>query len=1325
MAGSTLYTLLVKLGFDITSLKAGGKDAQAELAGIGQAAKLAAANASPAASAINNMARAANAVAGSGGATTVLQNLAGAADKVLVSTRGSAAALNSVTSVAAKLATATGSGSALNNYSRSVMAISDATKGSVAAITNFTKGVNNVIASTGGAVAPLNRYMNATVAAAQGATTHAEAIQAVAMAARGSAPSLAQAAGATAEDAAATAGLGNAAGKTAAELRQEAAAAKQAAAAVAQMSGESIRGTRAVKEIGEAATATATKAGFMQRTLSMAFAFGGGVAVTTAIGFIGNALLGFNSRLQQAHIAFTTLLGNSGDADKFIKQMENFANVTPFDFQGVVESTQRLLAMGFTAEQVLPTLRAVGDAVAGLGGSTDKLDRVTIALGQMMTAGRVNAQDMRQLTEAGIPAWQMLADAIHKTLAETRDMAEKGLIPSSTAIPAILEGMDKKFSGLMAKQARTAQGAFSTIRDAALQTISGAIEPLFNLLSQGLASIADFFIAGGGKYLVPLIHAIGIAIAVFLIPRMVALAGTIEAITVSFFGLSVPIIPLIAGITLLGIAWQENFAGMQTVFGPIVKGLTDLAGAALNLALTSGLLVPILTVVVTLIGVNMAASLAAMAGRMVWGIATTLLLSGAFTGLTVTAEAATAATATLLGPFVGLVALLGGPGIVAISLFVAAFVLLTLNIDRVGQGFRVLELIFVSTVEGLLTMATWLPIVGDSFKGLRDSAHEAGQGIVRDMAAAEDAINKKQAMADKMATGGASGGMFDEDFQKLLASFKTGASGIASETQKLVDLFGTSMDGVVLAAKDAGGAAMDEMAKAIRAKQNAPVDALKALHELVRNQLEPTAEIARLIGEMTSADMAAGLDSKDPAVYAAAVALKKTVTERLDELTDGAYSAGQNTTIQLAAGMQDPGSIQALSAALAKVGGPIASWIDSITGNSTASDVLNNVTSALDKVGHSMKVSNDWNSKYKPTADAVTAAQKAMNDELEKTARSQGLSALNTAFSEISQAAHKFFDQMHADNLKLIDDALKHKNALLDAKAALNQAPVTAAQKALDFQRRQIEEWRLRQAVGNAKDPAGYRDAVLALQDFLAQQHINDMQSQVDAAAKQIDAQKSANEAKAAAQKAAEDERYRIQSESFDHQLEQLRRYLEKHPGMWQNTQDKIIQLLNGYGISYKNAGSSLGAWFVAGLQEQVAAAQAAAKAMADIIPTYPGSSIVPSPQGHPLGGPIPMADGSWRIMKDNLLASLHQDELVAPADVSDLLRSFGSKKLAGGGPSSFRPLTFETGGGNGGGGTIVFQVGDEVLGEAVDKGLSVQAGVRGNHRRVSVSQGR
>jgi tape measure domain-containing protein len=221
-------------------------------------------------------------------------------------------------------------------------------------------------------------------------------------------------------------------------------------------------------------------------------------ALNGALGFAKDAIIGYNASLEQAHIGFSTMLGSGEAATKMLKDLQKFAASTPFEFLGLLDSSKRLMAMGFAAEDIIPVMTTVGDAVAGLGAGQEGINRATYALGQMSTAGRINAQDMMQLTSLGIPSWRYLAEAIGVTTAEVRKMSEQGLIPAELGINAILSGMEKDFGGMMSKQATTFTGALSNINDMLEQIIGKGFEPFFTEVSKAAVALATFLQSSGG-----------------------------------------------------------------------------------------------------------------------------------------------------------------------------------------------------------------------------------------------------------------------------------------------------------------------------------------------------------------------------------------------------------------------------------------------------------------------------------------------------------------------------------------------------------------------------------------------------------------------------------------------------------------------------------------------------------------------------------------------------------------------------------------------------------------------------------------------------------
>ena len=231
-----------------------------------------------------------------------------------------------------------------------------------------------------------------------------------------------------------------------------------------------------IKKAGDEVEKTGKKAkeaggafeGLGKTMLSVAGGLGLQTGLAAVVGGLKNAIVGsfeLADALEQSKIAFTTMLGSGEAAGKMLNDLKSFADKTPFEFQDIQAAAKRLMAMGTAADDVIPTLRAVGDAAAGLGGGKATIDGITLALGQMGAKGKISTQELNQLTERGIPAMRYLAEAAGVSTGEMAKLVEKGLVPANTGVKVLLESMQKDFGGLMAKQAETASGKLSTMKD--------------------------------------------------------------------------------------------------------------------------------------------------------------------------------------------------------------------------------------------------------------------------------------------------------------------------------------------------------------------------------------------------------------------------------------------------------------------------------------------------------------------------------------------------------------------------------------------------------------------------------------------------------------------------------------------------------------------------------------------------------------------------------------------------------------------------------------------------------------------------------------------
>lgn len=315
------------------------------------------------------------------------------------------------------------------------------------------------------------------------------------------------------------------------------------------------------------------------------FSFAGGQLLVAGIkqGFKETITegLNFNDTIQQASISFKTLLKSSADANEMVQELWDLAAGTPLEFATLLTASKRMLAFKFAASEVDDMLMTIGDASASLSLGADGINRISLALGQMKAKNKVSGEEMRQLSEAGINAWDYLAESIGKTTAETMKLSEKGLIPAEQAIQVILDGMNQDFGGGMSELAKTYSGLMSTLKDGTSQAMGQVMEPAFEkltkvLLPAAIEKVNEFgkgFEYGGLK---------GGITAIFPEEDAERVAKAIDSITASFKILLEAGTEVGGALVELGGAAAENW---ETV-GPIITGVVA-AWTAYKVAVTA------------------------------------------------------------------------------------------------------------------------------------------------------------------------------------------------------------------------------------------------------------------------------------------------------------------------------------------------------------------------------------------------------------------------------------------------------------------------------------------------------------------------------------------------------------------------------------------------------------------------------------------------------------------------------------------------------------------------------------------------------------------
>lgn len=215
-----------------------------------------------------------------------------------------------------------------------------------------------------------------------------------------------------------------------------------------------------------------------------------GVIAAIGVKTLFEYLIGSNAEMEQYLTSFEVMLGSAEKAEQLMSSLTDLAARTPFELTGVTSAAQSLMNYGVAADEVIDKLTQLGDLS---GGNAVKLDRVTLAYGQMLAKGKVSGEELRQMTEAGVPLLQALADSLGQSTAETQKLISASAVSIddlNTAMGTLTSGSGK-FSGMMEKQSQTFTGMLSTLKDTLTQFGRDTGEEAFGKVKASLSELME------------------------------------------------------------------------------------------------------------------------------------------------------------------------------------------------------------------------------------------------------------------------------------------------------------------------------------------------------------------------------------------------------------------------------------------------------------------------------------------------------------------------------------------------------------------------------------------------------------------------------------------------------------------------------------------------------------------------------------------------------------------------------------------------------------------------------------------------------------------
>ena len=165
---------------------------------------------------------------------------------------------------------------------------------------------------------------------------------------------------------------------------------------------------------------------------------------------------------------------------RLFNDIKDFAVKTPMQMNDLAKGAQMLLSFNIAAEEVMPTLRALGDISMG---DAQRFNSLTLAFAQMSSTGKLMGQDLLQMINAGFNPLSVISEQTGKSIGTLKEEMAAGAISADMIKKAFMDATAEggKFHGMLETQSKGIQGSISNLE--------GAVQDMFNKIgeqSQGI-----------------------------------------------------------------------------------------------------------------------------------------------------------------------------------------------------------------------------------------------------------------------------------------------------------------------------------------------------------------------------------------------------------------------------------------------------------------------------------------------------------------------------------------------------------------------------------------------------------------------------------------------------------------------------------------------------------------------------------------------------------------------------------------------------------------------------------------------------------------------
>lgn len=184
---------------------------------------------------------------------------------------------------------------------------------------------------------------------------------------------------------------------------------------------------------------------------------------------------------EKQQVSLRAILQDSSGADVLFERIKSLAVESPFSVLDLTSYAKQLSAFSVPLDEIYDTTKMLADVSAGLGVD---MSRIVLAYGQIRSASFLRGQEVRQLTEAGIPILDELAKQF--TELEGRAVSVGEVFDKISAREVPFQMVEKAFKDMTSEG-----GKFYQMQEVLADTLSGKISNLQDSFQIMLSSMGE------------------------------------------------------------------------------------------------------------------------------------------------------------------------------------------------------------------------------------------------------------------------------------------------------------------------------------------------------------------------------------------------------------------------------------------------------------------------------------------------------------------------------------------------------------------------------------------------------------------------------------------------------------------------------------------------------------------------------------------------------------------------------------------------------------------------------------------------------------------